>query len=80
MVEVNLYLWIGLIVGLVAGLVYILDLQKRMKRMELLFAISMENVAADMVQVDDAIQKITEGSNKFADDLENLRDYVNEKM
>ena len=80
MVEVNLYLWIGLIVGLVAGLVYILDLQKRMKRMELLFAISMENVAADMIQVDDAIQKITEGSNKFADDLENLRDYVNEKM
>ena len=79
MVEVNLYLWIGLIVGLVAGLVYILDLQKRMKRMELLFAISMENVAADMIQVDDAIQKITEGSNKFADDLENLRDYVNNK-
>ena len=79
MVEVNLYLWIGLIVGLVAGLVYILDLQKRMKRMELLFAISMENVAADMIQVDDAIQKITEGSNKFADDLENLRDYINNK-
>ena len=70
MVEVNLYLWIGLIVGLVFSIVYINALLRRMKHLEVTFMTSMQLITNDMLQIEDKINNLNSNQETISAWLE----------
>ena len=80
MIEVNIYLWIGLIVGLVFCVVYISNLNNRLKKLEAIFVASMAAVAQDVMALEDKIQTNTDEDNEIREDFDNLKEWINDKL
>ena len=80
MIEVNIYLWVGLIVGLVFCVVYISNLNNRLKKLEAIFVASMAAVAQDVMALEDKIQENTDEDNEIREDFDNLKEWINDKL
>ena len=80
MIEVNIYLWVGLIVGLVFCVVYISNLNNRLKKLEAIFVASMAAVAQDVMALEDKIQTNTDEDNEIREDFDNLKEWINDKL
>ena len=80
MIEVNIYLWVGLIVGLVFCVVYINNLNNRLKKLEAIFVASMAAVAQDVMALEDKIQENTDEDNEIREDFDNLKEWINDKL
>ena len=80
MIEVNIYLWVGLIVGLVFCVVYISNLNNRLKKLEAIFVASMAAGAQDVMALEDKIQENTDEDNEIREDFDNLKEWINDKL
>ena len=76
MIEVNIYLWIGIIVGLVFSVVYISSLIKRLNQLEEVFVASIDLIGMDIVALDTKQQK---DKDQIKMEVDTIRTFLEEK-
>lgn len=69
MIEVNIYLWIAIIICLVFSVVYINHLLKRVRVIEATFTASMELITSDMIKIEDKLNDLNHNQEIISDHL-----------